>query len=72
MLRHPDVDIPLEHRKVGSQHLFTSPELPGLYVAHSDRQKAWESIPSAVEMLRKMQERRVVRQGLRRKIAASA
>ena len=63
-------DIRLEHKVVGRQHVFTSPDLQGLYVAHSDYDIAKASVPSAVEMIERMQERRNQRREVRRKIAA--
>lgn len=52
------MDIRVEHRIVGTQHVFTSPDLPGLYVAHADKAVAESSVPEAVAMLRAMAARR--------------
>ena len=49
--------IKVEERKVGSQWLITSRDLPGLYVAHADRETARRAAPSAIRMLREMAER---------------
>ena len=48
----------IEHRMAGSQHLFTSPDLPGLYVAHADEAVARADIQPAIETLRAMERRR--------------
>ena len=65
-------DIRLEHRVVGTQHVFTSPDVPGLYVAHADRDAAERHVPEAIEMLRRMQERRAQKQQVRDRIAIRA
>ena len=62
--------IRLEHRVVGRQHVFTSPDVPGLYVAHPDKQRAYQAIPSAIEMLEQMNARRAEREQLDEGIAA--
>lgn len=68
----PLMDIKLEHRVVGALHVFTSPDLPGLYVAHADRETAERNIPEAVEMLRQMQARRLEKQHVRKLAALGA
>ena len=65
------VDIRLEHRVVGNQHVFTSPDLPGLYVAHPDEEEARRAVPSAIEMLRGMNKRRAERERVKKRVAAS-
>lgn len=50
-------DIRLVERKIGRQWLITSPDVPGLYVAHADLETARKAVPSAVEMLGHMAER---------------
>lgn len=50
--------IRVEERRVGSQWLITSAELPGLYVAHADLDVARRSTPAAIRMLREMAARR--------------
>lgn len=67
-----DMDnIRLEHKKVGEQHVFTSPDVPGLHVAHADYETARASVPSAVEMLERMRSRRAERKIVERRIAAA-
>lgn len=53
--------IKIVEEKVGGQWLITSPDLPGLYVAHADLDVARQSVPDAVEMLHRMAERRTER-----------
>lgn len=50
-------EVRIEHRIVGTQHVFTSPDVPGLFVAHADREKAERDVPAAIEMLKWMHER---------------
>ncbi len=68
----PSTDIKLEHRVIGAQHVFTSPDLPGLYVAHADREIAERSVPEAVDMLQRMQKRRAEKQHVRKLTALGA
>ena len=56
--------IRLDHRVLGNLHVFTSPDVPGLYVAHVDKVTAEKAVPEAVEMLQKMEERRRNREDL--------
>jgi hypothetical protein len=51
--------VRIEHRVVGTLHLFTSPDVPGLFVADSDRATAERDVPAAIEMLRRMNGRRI-------------
>lgn len=44
-------DIRLVETFVGSQHVITSPDMPGLYVAHDDLETARRSVETAVRML---------------------
>ena len=39
------------HRRAGHVHIFTSPELRGLHVGHSDLEQAFALIPEAVSGL---------------------
>jgi hypothetical protein len=39
------------HRRAGCVHIFTSPELRGLHVGHSDLEQAFALIPEAVSGL---------------------
>ena len=50
-------EVELVERKVGRQWLITSPDVPGLYVAHADRDAARRAVPGAIQMLRHMGER---------------
>lgn len=62
-------EIRLEFRVVGRQHVITSPDVPGLYVAHADLEEARRSVDSAVEMLSRMRERRAERWQVERRLA---
>ncbi|MFA6964841.1 hypothetical protein [Bosea sp. (in: a-proteobacteria)] len=66
------MDIRVEHRIVGTQHVFTSPDLPGLYVAHADKAVAERSVPEAVAMLRAMAARRAEKRQVDKLIALRA
>ncbi len=50
-------NIRLKHRVVGTKHVFTSPDVPELHVSHADRDKAYESIQSALDMFARMKAR---------------
>ena len=50
--------VEVRERRIGSQWLITSDHVPGLYVAHADRETARKAVPEAVRMLRGMLERR--------------
>jgi hypothetical protein len=50
-------DIRIVHRKVGSKHVFTSPDVPELHVSHADEETALESIQSALDMIEHMKDR---------------
>ncbi len=42
--------------RLGGQWLITSPDLPGLYVAHADRATALASVDEAVNALQRVRE----------------
>lgn len=50
-------DIRIEHRFIGTKHVFTSPDVKGLFVVHSDKERARNNIQSALDMLDRMEER---------------
>lgn len=50
-------DIKLEHRVVGTKHVFTSPDVPHLHVSHANKQTAFEAIQSALDMFEAMERR---------------
>ena len=64
--------LKIEHRVVGTQHVFTSPDLPGLFVAHRDRDQAQADVPAAIEMLRAMEQRLAEKRRVRDRIALRA
>lgn len=47
----------LKTEQVGGQWLITSPDVPGLYVAHKDREAAERAVPDAIAMLDRMEKR---------------
>lgn len=64
--------LKIEHRVVGTQHVFTSPDLPGLFVAHRDRDTAEADVPAAIDMLRRMEQRLAEKRRVKDRIALSA
>jgi hypothetical protein len=62
----------LDHEVIGSQHVYTSPDVPGLYVAHTDEQTALKGVPGAIKMLEDMTARRARREKLREALKAVA
>ena len=63
-------DPRLEHKMVGDYHVFTSPDLPALYVAHHDREQALSLVPVHLEALKGSDERRAARMRARQVVAA--
>lgn len=43
--------ICVRYKNVEDWHVFESEELPGLYVASKDRQKAYEDVPQSITLL---------------------
>lgn len=37
--------------EMGNYYLFTSPDVPGMFVGSNDRQKAWDDIPVVAKTL---------------------
>ncbi len=62
----------IEHKIVGKHHVFTSPDVPGLYVAHADYETARQNVDSAIQTLARMRERQAEREHVDRRIAARA
>ncbi len=62
----------LEWERVGTQWLVTSPDVPGLNVAHPDLDAAIRAVPHALQMLRSMAERRAEKDRLEKRFAACA
>jgi hypothetical protein len=50
--------IRLIEQKIGTQHVITSPDVPGLYVAHTDLETARREVEPTRAMLTQMLERR--------------
>lgn len=42
---------------VGTQHVITSPDVPGLYVAHADLETARREVKPTLDMMARMSER---------------
>jgi hypothetical protein len=53
------------HEVIGGQHVITSPDVPGLYVAHADEATARAHVPDAIKMLEDMAARRARRQKIK-------
>lgn len=51
----------LKVEQVGDQWLITSPDIPGLYVAHKDRDAAERAVPDAIAMLKRMETRQAAK-----------
>ena len=64
-------EIRLVKQQIGRQWVITSPDVPGLYVADADLEKALSSVEPAVQMLTDMQKRRATRKLLERRVAAA-
>ncbi len=50
-------DIKLEHRVVGTKHVYTSPDIPQLHVSHADKETALKAVQSALKMFEAMERR---------------
>lgn len=48
----------LEHKKIGELHVYTSPDVPGLFVADADKSVALGRVPHYVETLAQINARR--------------
>lgn len=47
-----NLGISLIYKKSGKMHVFTSPDMPELYIIHHDLSKAKETLYRAVDILR--------------------
>ena len=56
----------LKVQQVGGQWLITSPDVPGLYVAHKDREVAERAVPDAIAMLDRMEKRQDAKKAVKR------
>ena len=65
-------DIELVHRKVGTKHVFTSPDVPELHISHADEETARASIQPALDLLEQMKERVRAREDVRRQMREKA
>ena len=50
-------DIRIEHRVVGTKHVFTSPDVPELHISHSDEETARADIQPALDALERIKQR---------------
>jgi hypothetical protein len=50
-------DIRLEHRVVGTKHVFTSPDVPELHISHADEATARADIQPALDALERIKQR---------------
>ena len=58
-------DIELVHRVVGTKHVFTSPNVPELYVAHADEEVARNCVQSALDSIAQVKARIAERNEMR-------
>lgn len=56
----------LVHRVIGGLHVFTSPDVPGLYAAHPDESVALGQVPEFVEAIKRIESRREEREQLQK------
>ncbi len=49
--------VKVEYSSREGYHIFTSPDLRGLYVANKDPEKAYNEVASAIELLLRLNER---------------
>ena len=47
-------EIRVEHKTVAGQHVFTSPDMPELWVAHRDRAVAAADVVPSIRMILKL------------------
>lgn len=59
----------LEHKVINGLHVFTSPDVPGLYVAHPDESVAHGQVHESVEAINRINARREEREALERRYA---
>jgi hypothetical protein len=50
--------IRLVEQIIGTQHVITSPDVPGLYVAHADLETARREVKPTLDMMSRMDARR--------------
>jgi len=50
-------EITLVHRKVGTKHVFTSPQVPELHVSHEDKEVALSYVQPALDVIERMRAR---------------
>lgn len=65
-------EIKLEERRVGSQWLITSPDVPGLYVSHSDLEAARRDVQPAIEAMDRARKRMAEKAFVEHKVALYA
>ena len=49
--------IRIHYRKVGTMHVFTSPDVPELHVAHTDEETAYKHIQPTLDLIERMRSR---------------
>lgn len=62
-------DIDLVHRVVGAQHVFTSPDVAELFVAHADEETARSRVQGVLDMIEQMKQRQQAKKAHLRKYA---
>lgn len=61
--------VRLVERHVGNQFVITSPDVPGLYVAHVDPETARRDVDAAIAAMERVRERIANRTAVKRKAA---
>jgi len=59
----------IEHRVVAGQHVFTSPDLPELIVAHADYETARADVEPVLATIRAIKQRKAAQTAQKRAIA---
>lgn len=64
--------IRLVEEKIGSQHVITSPDVPGLFVAHSDLETARRDVQPTIEAMDRVRSRIAAKAVVEHKVASYA
>ncbi|MCP1549393.1 MULTISPECIES: hypothetical protein [Methylobacteriaceae] len=61
--------IKLVQRKVGTEFVITSPDVPELHVSHPDPDRALAGVPDALDMIERMKDRRASMRVVKERLA---
>ncbi|EKS37675.1 hypothetical protein [Afipia clevelandensis] len=59
----------LVQKKIGDLYVYTSPDLPGLYVAHPDEATALGQVPESIAAIERINARRDEREQVQKRYA---